>query len=166
MSLSVSQAVCTLENDHEEPATILWREVAYSQRQYYWQARFSQVVEHILHGPLEEWEDNKRYISAMNRWFAASRLLQTDLALRRFHEERGTLPKMLAELVPAYLQELPVDPFSHRELIYRPHGSTFTLYSIGRDRCDDGGKFGNLKAYNYTDGYDFDLDTLTRPDTK
>ncbi len=67
------------------------------------------------------------------------RLLICDLALRLYLAEHGELPKRLEQLVPDYLPELPLDPFSERPLVYRPDGSSWLLYSIGPDHKDDGG---------------------------
>ena len=76
----------------------------------------------------------------------------------------------LDKLVPAYLPELPLDPHSGRPLLYRAAAADFLLYSVGKDRIDNGGHFTNAKSYLPTAspgqsdrGYDFDLDTFTRP---
>ena len=44
----------------------------------------------------------------------------------------------------------------------------FTLYSVGHDRVDNDGRVTKSSTYfhyqhGYPSGYDFDLDTLTRP---
>lgn len=44
------------------------------------------------------------------------------------------------ELVPKYLQHVPPDSFSSRALVYRPQEIKWSLYSIGPDRVDNGGK--------------------------
>jgi hypothetical protein len=47
----------------------------------------------------------------------------------------------LRVLVPKYLAELPEDPLSGRPLIYRRlDQDRYTLYSVGHDGRDDGGK--------------------------
>ena len=50
----------------------------------------------------------------------------------------------LAELVPAWLPAVPLDPFSNRPLVYRITTNSFLLYSVGPDGKDDQGT--SLKA--------------------
>ncbi len=62
------------------------------------------------------------------------------MAVRRYQlEHDGALPKSLEELVPAYLEAVPADPFSEGRLIYRPAFDSYLLYSVGSDGVDDGG---------------------------
>ncbi len=71
---------------------------------------------------------------------ARMRVAETALAVERFRiSHSGALPDKLADLVPAYLQAVPVDPYDSKPLRYKrlPHG--FVVYSIGPDRTDDGG---------------------------
>jgi hypothetical protein len=70
---------------------------------------------------------------------ASLRLVITELALRLHERENGKLPAALAELVPAKLPAVPVDPFSQEPLVYRPMTNSFLLYSLGPDGKDDGG---------------------------
>src|SRR2546427_164633 len=53
---------------------------------------------------------------------ATARLLQTDLAIRLYQHDRGSLPPRLDDLIPAYLSTLPLDPYSGRPLTYRTNG--------------------------------------------
>ena len=71
---------------------------------------------------------------------ARLRLLATELALRCFQSEQGRAPEKLEDLVPKYLQRVPLDPFSNQPLIYRPQGTNWLCYSVAMDRVDDGGK--------------------------
>jgi len=72
----------------------------------------------------------------------ANRLLVIALALHAFHLETGRYPASLQELVTAgYLHLLPADPFAASGAFrYTRKGSHFTLYSIGPDGKDDGGR--------------------------
>jgi hypothetical protein len=64
----------------------------------------------------------------------ATRLL---LALKIHEAEKGTLPESLDELVPGTIPSIPVDPFSGTPLRYsREKG---LIWSVGRDRVDEGG---------------------------
>lgn len=67
------------------------------------------------------------------------RVAQTALAVERYRLEVGELPGRLDDLVPVFLDAVPQDPFDRRPLKYvtRPRG--YTVYSIGKDRTDDGG---------------------------
>ncbi len=65
------------------------------------------------------------------------------LALQRYRLEKGSYPATLDELKQArYLNTLPADPYSKGPLTYRVSGDGFTLYSVGPDFTDNGGKPG------------------------
>ena len=70
---------------------------------------------------------------------AGLRTARTGLAIQRYRFAAGALPGTLAELVPAYLDAVPKDPFDGNELRYNKRGAGFVVYSIGEDRSDDGG---------------------------
>ncbi len=52
-------------------------------------------------------------------------------ALKRFHRDRGALPDSLDELVPAYLKEIPRDPFDGEKLRYDKGRKI--VWAVGRD---------------------------------
>jgi len=62
------------------------------------------------------------------------------LALRAFKRQRGAYPATLAELQATLDWNLPLDPFSGKDFVYRPEGRGFTLYSIGPNLADEHGK--------------------------
>jgi len=65
----------------------------------------------------------------------------TILATKRYRQERGQYPMSLSELVSAgYIEQLPMDPYSDKPLVYHRIGDDFTLYSLGENFADDGGK--------------------------
>ncbi len=64
----------------------------------------------------------------------------TALAIERFRLRESTLPSTLDELVPDFLETPPLDPFDGRLLRYQPSAQAYTLYSIGQNEKDDGGK--------------------------
>jgi hypothetical protein len=83
--------------------------------------------------------DSTRWSAARNE--TANVLLLVSLALRAYHLDRGAYPNRLSELVPTYLKRVPDDPFgAGGPLIYRRTGDANTLYSIGPDGKDNGGK--------------------------
>jgi hypothetical protein len=61
------------------------------------------------------------------------------VALRLYHAEKGKYPTALGELVPRYLADLPMDPFTGKPFVYLPMEKDFLLYSVGPNRVDDGG---------------------------
>ncbi len=74
------------------------------------------------------------------RAIARLRTAQVALALRRYHMSADKLPDKLADLVPAYLETVPKDPFDGNDLRYKKLVVGFVVYSIGEDLSDDGGK--------------------------
>jgi len=86
-------------------------------------------------------------VPALNRSVAQADLTDarrdaaiTLLAIARFQAETGELPARLEDLVPAYLPALPRDPVDGQPLRFAHTDSGFTLYSIGFDQDDDGGR--------------------------
>jgi hypothetical protein len=73
------------------------------------------------------------------RSVAALRLVMTELTVRGYAAKNGKPPMALAELVPALLPAVPIDPFSNRPLVYRVTTNSFLLYSVGPDGKDDQG---------------------------
>jgi hypothetical protein len=68
------------------------------------------------------------------------------LALRQFELMNGHLPELLDELVPEYLQDVPLDPYDDKPMRWNKESSK--VYSVGRNLRDDGGSFsfsGNRK---------------------
>lgn len=83
---------------------------------------------------------------------ARLRLAVTALALEQFRNQNGKLPGALHELKPAIISEIPQDPFTGSELLYRQLSKGYIVYSVGRDLVDDGGKEepASIKARNDT----------------
>jgi len=61
------------------------------------------------------------------------------IALRRYRMKHGEYPDKLDALTPAFIDTLPVDPFSGKDYVYRRAGKGFIVYSIGGNGVDDGG---------------------------
>jgi hypothetical protein len=67
-------------------------------------------------------------------------VLRLRVALTRFKLAKGTYPKDLAQVVPAHLDKLPLDPFSGKPYGYRLEADgNLLLWSVGEDLKDDGG---------------------------
>lgn len=103
-----------------------------------------------------------QYQMSRERTCCCSRLLITDLAIRAYKADRGAFPDNLTELVPSYLKQIPNDLYTDQPPIYRREGEDFLLYSVGRDRKDEGGKFGRVINFAGGGGYDWSLEALTR----
>ena len=84
---------------------------------------------------------------------ARFRLLICGLALRSYCVENGEPPERLADLVPDYLPEVPLDPFSGKPLVYRREATGHVLYSVGLDGQDDGGESLDYDYYYYSGPY-------------
>ncbi|GBC97465.1 hypothetical protein HRbin16_03288 [bacterium HR16] len=67
---------------------------------------------------------------------ARRRLMLVHLMLRVYRLQYGNYPDTLHTLK---LEELIIDPFSGRELVYKREGERYRLYSVGQDGKDDGG---------------------------
>lgn len=83
-----------------------------------------------LHRAVELWERR----TAMLRCTIAA------LAAERFRGKSGRWPSSLQELVPDYLDRVPVDPFSGQPLNYVLTDELLTIYSVGENAQDDGGR--------------------------
>ena len=68
------------------------------------------------------------------------RLAQTAIALEQFRLAEGRLPEHLAELAPQFLPAVPADPFDGQPLRYHRLDTGYVVYSVGRDKQDDGGR--------------------------
>jgi len=64
----------------------------------------------------------------------ATRIL---IGLRLYELSEGRLPERLDELVPGYLERIPVDPFSGQPFRYDREREI--VWSVGKDRVDQGG---------------------------
>jgi hypothetical protein len=53
---------------------------------------------------------------------------------------QGSLPDSLSDLVPAFLAAIPADPYDGKPLRYKKLKKSYSVYSIGPNLRDDGGK--------------------------
>lgn len=68
---------------------------------------------------------------------ATSTATQLSFALKAYHQENGTLPDSLNELMPDYIDELPLDPYDGKMMRYSKNKKI--IYSIGNDSIDNEG---------------------------
>jgi hypothetical protein len=64
---------------------------------------------------------------------------QTAVAMTRYRLVHGTLPLRLNDLVPAYLDTVPIDPFDGKPLRLIVKSDRSIIYSIGPNGLDNGG---------------------------
>ena len=83
------------------------------------------------------------------RHVAGLRATRAGLAVERYRLAAGKLPDSLTELVPAYLESVPKDPFDGTEMRYRKLETGFVVYSICEDLSDDGGKERTRESKNW-----------------
>jgi hypothetical protein len=67
-------------------------------------------------------------------------LARTGLAVERYRLATGKLPEQLTDLVPAYLSQVPTDPFDGQPIRYRRTEPGYVVYSVTDDGKDNGGK--------------------------
>lgn len=77
--------------------------------------------------------------NAHSRYEAKHRLTEVGLALALYRIQHGEYPADLAALVPECLSHVPLDPYTHDALVYRPEADGYLLYSIGPNFADDNG---------------------------
>ncbi len=80
--------------------------------------------------------------------------LRAAVAVKRYRMRTGEWPETLADLVPDFLNETPVDLGDGGSLRYRVSDDRVTVYSIGADRVDDGGKVEGRGRRRHVDGTD------------
>jgi len=141
----------------EDRVILRARGQAFGERAIGWTERLLAIFSG-LEGGGQSWDPNTE-VNTLNI------LLQTDLAIRLFHHDRGRLPESLESLVPEYLAAVPIDPLakSGKPLRYRVENGNFVLYSVKDWGPDNGGHFGNREQAFHHSRYDVDLESWTRP---
>ncbi|MFA6243974.1 MAG: hypothetical protein WC655_23725 [Candidatus Hydrogenedentales bacterium] len=66
---------------------------------------------------------------ALSRSAFASNVFPVALALKQFRAERGAYPERIDELVPAHIDEIPLDPMTGKPILYLRLGNGFHLMS-------------------------------------
>lgn len=70
---------------------------------------------------------------------ARLRCASATVATVRFHALEERWPESLEELVPDYLTQVPVDPFTGAPIFFVRDEAAIRVYSVGPNRLDDGG---------------------------
>ncbi|MDR1925438.1 MAG: hypothetical protein LBQ66_13790 [Planctomycetaceae bacterium] len=66
-------------------------------------------------------------------------LLRVSLALELYQRENGHYPDKLESIAPKYIDAIPEDQFTSKELTYKKIDNGYILYSFGQNKIDDGG---------------------------
>jgi hypothetical protein len=124
-----------LDQAREPASAILQRDREWSRGAYgVWWSMWMRVLA-FKNRRAAEWSFERKQARSV----AALRLVMAELAVRGYMAKHGKPPTALAELVPAWLPAVPLDPFSSRPLVYRVTTNSFLLYSVGPDGKDDQG---------------------------
>ncbi|MDR0522218.1 MAG: type II secretion system protein GspG [Planctomycetaceae bacterium] len=79
-------------------------------------------------------------------------LLRLALQLELYKADNVKYPETLAALVPKYMEDVPLDPFTGRQTLqYKPEHDGYILYSFGQNGKDDGGEPMTKNAKNTGD---------------
>jgi hypothetical protein len=81
-------------------------------------------------------------------------LALTALTIENYRRDHQQLPASLADLVPDYLDELPVDPYDGKPIRYEKRTKGYCLYCIGEDLTDNHGVRFDIEGHQYTAGTD------------
>ncbi|MFM1919948.1 MAG: hypothetical protein RLZZ303_1582 [Candidatus Hydrogenedentota bacterium] len=80
-----------------------------------------------------------RVLVAFYRCQAQLRTAQIALAVDRYSRTNSGSPESLNDLVPVYIRELPLDPFTDEPMRYELLDGGFMVYSVGDNLVDDNG---------------------------
>ena len=99
---------------------------------------------------LDTYADSIEYVrqrrgETLGRMLAGLRTAESAVAVERYRRSHGgALPPSLDALVPAFLERVPVDPYSGAPVKFKQFADHYAVYSFGTNFKDDGG--GELKA--------------------
>lgn len=81
-----------------------------------------------------------RIITLDLQHIARLQVTRTAVAVQRYRLARGELPERLDALTPAFLAEVPTDPYDGKSARFQRLARGFVVYSVGPDGTDDGGQ--------------------------
>jgi hypothetical protein len=76
---------------------------------------------------------------------AVVRCATSAIAIEQYRLQKGRLPGALTDICPDQIKSIPLDPFTGQKLLYISDEQSYTVYSTGANRADDGGSI-NAKA--------------------
>jgi hypothetical protein len=96
--------------------------------------RFIQVAAMGLRAPRRTGVFGAEWVERVGWAETRMRCLEAAIAVERFRLSTGRLPQRLDELVPQFLDALPVDPFSQKPVILRMEKGVVWIDGVGADR--------------------------------
>jgi len=82
----------------------------------------------------------RAYLPTAGRVIAVRRVAIATIAVERYRRTHDGAPApALDALVPEYLTAVPDDPFTGKPLLYRVTPNYYVIYSVDRNRTDEGG---------------------------
>jgi RNA polymerase sigma factor (sigma-70 family) len=108
-----------------------------------WVASAADAEDAVQDGFIRFWQARSRAREDVGYLYACVRTAAMDLSRagqRREKADHDSYPATLAELTPKDLATVPLDSFSETPLRYAPTAKGYTLYSVGPNLNDDGGK--------------------------
>ncbi|MEM8670562.1 MAG: hypothetical protein AAGG48_23755 [Planctomycetota bacterium] len=136
--VKISSTLASLAANAEPLQRVLHREQIFGQRSEGWRGHLWQILndpKFELDGLVEE------AYTRHNAERSIIHLLRVELAILTFRDTTGDFPASLQDLVPDYLEQIPLDPFSPsaEQLRFRTTDDGYLLYSIGVNGIDDRG---------------------------
>jgi hypothetical protein len=80
------------------------------------------------------------FAESLDRSIQTRDATRTIIALHRYHRAHGKWPTELADLIPKFLDAIPIDQIDGMELRYKRVSGEPLLYSVGRNEIDDSGR--------------------------
>jgi hypothetical protein len=117
---SCRQAIATLQtlDENSEPVAVAMGPEEGLVRHAPTPARISLMIRARSLDPLKP--ERQRFENTIMKQQKLTRETMLDLAAHAYELEHGTPPKNIAELVPAYLNTIPQDPFTRTNIAYHP----------------------------------------------
>jgi hypothetical protein len=92
----------------------------------------------------------------------AKRLLQAEVAVRLYSQERGGVPDKLDGLVPDYLVAVPVDLIGRPLVLRKEMDGGWVVHCVGWGGLQKGGGFFDVLMHPQPEEFGVDLDYLSR----
>ena len=91
------------------------------------------------------WPESGKIAQACRRKSALVAAMRGLIAVERYRMKNGKWPAKLVDVVPAFLERLPTDPFDGKPIRMAKVADGVIVYSVGVDGVDDGGKLDRKK---------------------
>jgi hypothetical protein len=79
------------------------------------------------------------FIRLTSETLVAVRCAVLAIAVERYRRSHGELPRSLDDVAGAYIDSIPLDPFTGERILYGRDEEGYVVYSVGHNRQDDGG---------------------------